>query len=230
MKLLSERLSWAMDQERARRGGKRVTKAELARVAGVSDTAVGFWLKDDNGMAAPVARKIGPYLGVDAEWLETGRGKAVPSAQPESTGGPVNRLRRQAALPLISWVQAGNWGCAVNEMRREDAEDWIPCPFNHGPDAFVLRVAGLSMYNPGGEKSYAPGEYIAVDPDGELLNKKMVVARIDHEERATFKQLLVDAEGTMMLQALNPEFRPRIMTLPEGSRIVGTVIGKWVPE
>jgi len=221
-----------MDQERARRNGKRVTKAELARVAGVSDTAVGNWLKDVNGMVAPYARAIGAHLAVDPVWLETGRGK--PTAQSlnfavAETSGAGGR-QPKPGLPLISWVQAGNWGSAVCDMRREDAEDWIPCPFHHGPEAFVLRVVGLSMYNPNGDKSYAPGDYIAVDPDGEIVNKKMVVVRVDHEEKATFKQLLIDSEGTMMLQALNPDFRPRMMELPEGSRIVGTVIGKWVPE
>ncbi|AIY40159.1 hypothetical protein LT85_1001 [Collimonas arenae] len=69
-----------------------------------------------------------------------------------------------------------------------------------------------------------------MDPKKEAINKSMVVVRIDHEEKATFKQLLIDSEGTMMLQALNPSHVPRIMTIPEGSRIVGVVIGKWVPE
>ena len=86
------------------------------------------------------------------------------------------------------------------------------------------------MYNPGGDKSYAPGEYIAVDPEKEALNRSMVVARIDHEERATFKQLLIDSEGNTMLNALNPSHVPKLMSMPEGSRIVGVVLGKWVPE
>lgn len=138
--------------------------------------------------------------------------------------------RVRGKLPLISWVQAGNWTEIINNFQPGDAEDWIPCPFSHSKSAFILRVVGLSMYNPGGDKSYAPGEYIAVDPEGELLPRKMVVARLDHEEKATFKQLLIDPEGTMMLQALNPNHVPRVMEMPPDSRIVGTVIGKWVPE
>lgn len=133
-------------------------------------------------------------------------------------------------LPLISSVQAGEWSDIVDQFQVGDAEDWIPCPFNHGPNAFILRVEGYSMYNPGGDKSYAPGEFIAVDPGVEPQNKKMVVVRIDNEEKATFKQLLMDADGEMVLQALNPSHAPRFMTMPEGSRIVGVVIGKWMPE
>jgi SOS-response transcriptional repressor LexA len=154
--------------------------------------------------------------------------RLVPNAQLQGTNTETAISR--GYLPLISWVQAGAWAEIVDGFQPGDAEDWIPCPFHHGPHAFILRVVGLSMYNPDGDKSYAPGEYIAVDPDGEPMHKKMVVVRVDQEEKATFKQLLVDPEGTTMLQALNPAHTPRLMELPPGSRIVGTVIGKWVPE
>lgn len=133
-------------------------------------------------------------------------------------------------LPLISDVQAGDWAEVIDNFQPGDAEAWIACPFNHGPNSFILRVAGYSMYNPGGDKSYAPGEFIAVDPSRHAQNKDMVIARTDQDNKATFKQLLVDSEGTYMLQALNPLHSPRLMALPEGSRIIGVVIGKWVPE
>ena len=133
-------------------------------------------------------------------------------------------------LPLISDVQAGDWSTVIDNFHVGDAEEWIACPFNHGPNSFILRVSGYSMYNPGGEKSYAPGEYIAVDPSREARNKSMVIARVDHEDKATFKQLLIDDSESYMLQAINPSHVPRLMALPEGSRIIGVVIGKWVPE
>lgn len=133
-------------------------------------------------------------------------------------------------LPLISDVQAGDWSTVIDNFHPGDAEEWLACPFKHGPNAFVLRVSGYSMYNPGGDKSYAPGEFIAVDPSREARHKNMVIARVDHEDKATFKQLLVDPDGAYMLQAINPSHAPRLMSLPEGSRIVGVVIGKWVPE
>lgn len=133
-------------------------------------------------------------------------------------------------LPLISWVQAGEWSEILDNFQPGDADDWIPCPFNHGPHAFILRVAGFSMHNPTGDKSYSPGEFIAVDPRVEPQNKKMVVVKVDGEETATFKQLIIEPDGSYLLQALNPSWPNRIMAMPPGSRIVGVVIGKWVPE
>ena len=137
---------------------------------------------------------------------------------------------RPGMLPLISWVQAGNWEEVIDNFAPGDAEDWIPCPRNHGPNAFYLRVSGESMYDPTGPKSYAPGDLIAVDPAREAINRSMVVVRLDHENRATFKQLLMDEDGSVMLKALNPNWHDRMFPMPEGSRIVGVVIGKWVAE
>lgn len=220
---------------REKRKDLGLTQAQLAEYFRISSVSVSEW---ERGQSKPDQDKLVPLarlLKTSVSYLLTGKesNEAVSTNYDSLLDEMLviqKHERRKYPLPLISWVQAGNWGDSVGEFRKEDAEDWIPCPFNHGPNAFILRVVGLSMYNPGGDKSYAPGDFIAVDPEGEIQNKKMVVVRVDHEEKATFKQLLIDSEGTMMLQALNPAHIPRTMSIPEGSRIVGTVIGKWVPE
>lgn len=208
-----------------------LTQAQVAEYFGIRPPSVSEW-ESKNGPSKDKLPALARLLRTSVSYLLTGKEGATIGMDFGTNRPPdeLVRVNRRASLPLISWVQAGNWTSSVGEMHRDDAEDWIPCPFNHGPDAFILRVAGLSMYNPGGDKSYAPGDFIAVDPEGEIRNKKMVVVRIDHEEKATFKQLLIDEDGSMMLQAINPAHIPRTMPLPEGSRIVGTVIGKWVPE
>lgn len=137
---------------------------------------------------------------------------------------------KRGLVPLLSWEQAVNWGQTLNTSNIEEAEDWLRCPFNHGPEAFILEVAGESNYDPTGTKSYAPGEFIAVDPARPPANRSMVVVRVDHEERAQLKQLLMDESGTRLLKSLNPAWPNRVLGMPEGSRIVGVVIGKWVPE
>lgn len=73
MKLLSERLRWAM-QQKSQRDGIVVTGADLGRAAGVSKTSVGYWLNDHYGMTATKARLAADFLGVNAYWLETGIG------------------------------------------------------------------------------------------------------------------------------------------------------------
>jgi SOS-response transcriptional repressor LexA len=147
-----------------------------------------------------------------------------------AVAGNTAEVKTKGHLPLISWVQAGTWSEIVDNFNPGDAEEWIPTPFSHGDGAFILRVQGESNYNPGGEKSYSDRDFIAVDPSTEPRNKKMVVVKVPGQEQATFKQLLIEPDGTWLLQALNPNWSPRIMPFPENAQIVGVVIGKWSPE
>jgi len=231
------------DRIREKRKKLKLTQAQVGEFFGISSVSVSEW---ESGKSKPDQEKLAPLarlLKTSVNFLLEGRSD-VP-VEPIYTTAERRWLKRRAddiieeygegyrtlgKLPLISDVQAGNWSEIVDNFQPGDAEDWIPCPFKHGSNAFILRVAGYSMYNPGGDKSYAPGEFIAVDPQVEPLNKRMVVAKIDHEERATFKQLIVEPDGTHLLMALNPSWPNRIMPMPPDSRIVGVVIGKWTPE
>jgi len=211
---------------RIRRGEVNATAENLKAIADAFGVAVGYLYGEttENGLPLDLAKKRADEL-VDQEWNGPERRGQMPRRQSD-----VEEARNAGRLPLISWVQAGEWSQIVDNFQPGDAEEWIPCPFNHGPNAFILRVVGYSMHNPGGEKSYAPGDYIAVDPRIEPQHKRLVVVKIDDEETATFKQLLIEPDGTHLLQALNPSWPSRIMKMPEGSRIVGVVIGKWTPE
>jgi SOS-response transcriptional repressor LexA len=71
----------------------------------------------------------------------------------------------RGAVPLISWVQAGDWSSIVDNFAPGDAEEWFPCPVSHGPRTYVLRVRGESMHNPHVRPSFADGDLIFVDPD-----------------------------------------------------------------
>lgn len=78
-KLLSERLRWAIDKKLASDTGlKKITQSQVAKAAGVSPTAAGYWFADANGINAEQARRVGEFLGVDPVWLESGEGTAFP--------------------------------------------------------------------------------------------------------------------------------------------------------
>ncbi|MGI4846832.1 MAG: LexA family protein [Janthinobacterium lividum] len=204
-----------------------ITLQEIGDLWGISRSSVAGW---EAGAAKPgidklpaLARKLGTTVDeLLNDRLISGTFKPEPH---NAVAVPTRGM-----LPVISYVQAGQWSEIANNFDPGEAEEWLPCPFNHGPNSFVLRVAGLSMYNPSGDKSYSPGEYIVVDPNVEPSNKKMVVVRLDHEDKATFKQIIIGHDGTIMLQALNPSYSPRLMEMPPESVIAGVVIGKFVPE
>jgi phage repressor protein C with HTH and peptisase S24 domain len=80
MKLLSERLAWAI-KYKANNENTEIKAADVARAGSTSNAAVSFWLADANGMSAIKARPIAAYLGVSSLWLETGEGRPVSESQ-----------------------------------------------------------------------------------------------------------------------------------------------------
>ncbi|SOT39803.1 LexA family protein [Burkholderia cenocepacia] len=148
--------------------------------------------------------------------------KKVDEAESNITEWPVGKL------PLISWVQAGEWSEIVDNFQPGDAEDWIACPFPSGRHGFVLRVVGDSMYNPGGDLSFRDGDFISVNPEHDAHHRSLVIARRDRE-KATFKQLLLDESEGPMLHALNPNWPTRYIPFDKMTEIVGVVTGQWRP-
>jgi transcriptional regulator with XRE-family HTH domain len=113
MNLLSERLRWAIAEEAARQGVETIRPADLARAAKTSQTSVGYWLSDVNGIGAAKARLLADYLHVDALWLETGRGSPergqAAAAAPTSDAGSLNLQAETAReLQLLLVYRAAN--------------------------------------------------------------------------------------------------------------------------
>lgn len=199
------------------RKARGLTLAEVENLAGISNGNLSRIERGDQWVSEEVLFALARVL-------------EVPVADFFIQGDNFRNATPHQSLPLISWVQAGDWCEAIDNFQPGDAEEWIACPFRAGPRAYVLRVVGTSMFNPSGEKSYQPGDYIAVDPDRAPTNKSMVIARLDDENTATFKQLIIEPNGQQFLQALNPAWPDRIISVNSRASICGVVIGKWVPE
>ncbi|MCI2809358.1 LexA family protein [Eoetvoesiella caeni] len=130
-----------------------------------------------------------------------------------------------APVPLISWVKAGDWCGVVDNFSPGDAEEWLPIPRAHGPNAYALRVRGVSM-----EPRYRDGSIIFVDPSKQADHGSNVVVRMDNEAEATFKQLVVEGD-TKFLRALNPDWPgPKLIEINSSATICGVVIGQFIPD
>lgn len=192
-------------------------QSELARHVGVTPQAVQQWISGETTPRGGRMIKAADFLNSSPSYIQFGEGN-------------IEEYDPKGRLPLISWVQAGKWTEAIDNFQPGDAEDWLLCPFKHSPNAFILKVSGDSMFNPLGSHSYSDGEFIAVDPAREAVHGCRVVARLDDQNMATFKQLIVEADGTMMLKALNPAWPDPIIKINGNATICGVVIGKWTPE
>lgn len=129
-------------------------------------------------------------------------------------------------VPIISWVQAGEWHEAEDPYEPGLADELIPCPKPHSMQTYALRVQGDSMTAPIG-RSYPEGAIIYVDPEcrGSVSTGDRVIAKLKNEDRVTFKQLASDGDK-MYLKALNPNHPP----IFDEFRILGKVIGSWVDD
>tara|TARA_R110002124_G_scaffold80776_2_gene213530 strand:- start:1470 stop:2090 length:621 start_codon:yes stop_codon:yes gene_type:complete len=122
----------------------------------------------------------------------------------------------KAAVPLISWVQAGAWS-EISEIKAYDAERFM-CPVNCSDLTFALKVQGVSM-----EPKFYDGDLIFVDPEAECIHGSYVVARLDDNNEATFKQLIIES-GHKFLKAANPNWPEQLIPINGNCTLVGKVI------
>lgn len=194
-----------------------ISQRGLARQLGISPSAVQRWEYNEVLPQSGRIREIASALDVTQTEL---LGLETELSDASRPGGRV---------PLISWVQAGQWGEAVDIFQPGVAEDWIPVRKTPGPNAFALTVSGDSMVSAYGPHSYPPGTVIVVDPSIQAAPGKRVVAKLidggDHQ--VTFKELQQDA-GRYYLKPLNPQY-PTI-EVDGRCEIVGTVVASYHQE
>ncbi len=122
----------------------------------------------------------------------------------------------KAAVPLISWVQAGAWS-EISEIKEYDADRYL-CPVKCSDQTFALKVHGVSM-----EPKFYEGDLIFVDPEAECIHGSYVVARLDDNNEATFKQLIIES-GQKFLKAANPNWPEQLIPINGNCTLVGKVV------
>lgn len=223
----------------------------LARVPDLEPGTLSALIRRDS-KKSEFSEAIAEALGVNHRWLKDQLGPKERGTVVDGTGVALarssgtataeiqqldSRLSRRASstgnvepapdirpggLPLISWVQAGAFCEAIDNLMPGDAESYIATTHPHGPRAYALRVRGDSMLNVGGEDSFREGDIILVDPDREARHRAFVIVRLPGENEVTFKQLLVEGQKRY-LQALNPQWPNRVIEMPADAVVCGVV-------
>lgn len=192
-----------------------INQSELGRRLGVSGQAVSSWETEETEPRGKRVDQISRILGVSRVFL-LGLSDEVSEAP-----APASRQ-----VPLISWVQAGEFSEAVDLYYPGDGETWLTPHKECSPCSFALRVEGESMTSPHGQRTYPPKTIIFVDPEVQADSNTRVVAK-DSEGHVTFKEYVVDA-GRHYLKPLNPQYET--IRMNGEWEIVGVVIGAYLPE
>jgi len=157
-----------------------------------------------SGKRSGFTPQLAALYGVSASWLATGKGAKQSYEALESASSIIGKV------PVISWVQAGEFTEAVESR---GAEEWVETSAPVLRHTFALRVKGDSM-----EPEFPAGVIVVVEPDLEPNPGDYVVVRNGGGE-ATFKQLVRDGED-WYLKPINPRYPIK----PLGhSHIVGVV-------
>jgi SOS-response transcriptional repressor LexA len=203
-----------------------LSQEAFGRHMSVSKAAVSQWENGDTKNLRPANLfAIQNFTGYSAEWIATGAGTARTKGKrgaDNTKAGPAI-----ASVPLISWVQAGQWADVVDVYRPGEGEKPIYTTRKVGPHAFALRVVGDSMENPNGRPTYPQGSIIIVDPDREAAHGNAVIVRLEDSKQATFKQLVVEG-GVRYLKPLNPRYP--IMKVDRKASFCGVVVQTIIDE
>lgn len=225
----------------AKRAGKSQLQFAIDNKIGETQGAVEQYLNGRIPLNLSAALKFAEGLGVAveefsptiAQQLRPGAYRRWKSPEPiETEESNVRELHSalKGMVPVISWVQAGDFASVVDNYQPGHADDWA---YPVGPvhrHTYGLKVRGPSMTNTSGEEPTFPdGSVIIVEPDlidvPENLVGKFVIVRRAGDDEATFKRLVKDA-GKFYLQPLNPQFQS--MELRAGDVICGVVRAKTV--
>ncbi|MGL5949114.1 MAG: LexA family protein [Aeromonas sp.] len=200
------------------------SKTEVARHFGIKAPSIHDWIKKGS-----IGKEKLPILW---EYFSDVVGPAHWGLSDWPAPVGVNLARPQITcrmVPLISWMQAGEFCCSSAITAPEDAPLYA-CPnAQAGPCTYALEVRGESMTNPFGGRSYPEGVIIFIDPERAAQAKPgdRVIAVLA-DGGTTFKELAQNTMGQLFLRALNPRYT--INEHEQPAQICGVVIGSYMPE
>lgn len=211
---------------RAIRKAKGMTQKQLADKSGVKQSSISE-LETGESQKTGFIVELARALGVTSEQLIAGVSATSNSQNPFSFIPPKDTEIVDISgkgLPVISWVQAGDY-TPVASADLSSVIEWLPYDPRAGKNGFCLIVKGVSM-----EPEFKPDDRIYVNPTfqmDELNTGALVVMACDGDSEATFKELVVEG-GKYYLRALNPDWHEKIMPIDHTCRLVGKVVGKYV--
>ena len=204
---------------RARRKELKLTQAVLAKLVGVNRVTVTGWESGDYEPGGSNLQGLAAALKTNPQWIITGHGD--PDCD-EILYKPTEKFGVKK-IPVLSWVQAGEWTESGAPITEDDISEWIFTTASLSDEGFALRVRGDSMTNPNGAPSIPEGSFVVVDPDygsPQEVNGKIVVAQIVGSAEATLKKFVIDGP-LKYLVPLNPNYR--VMEVNGNCKIVGVV-------
>lgn len=170
---------------------------------GASPSTVSSWEQDKTTPNGKNLDKLAKIFKTTTTYLLTGKDYTANTPITQNVAEAPAQYNTKS-LPVLSHVQAGAWTEALDYRSLGEDIEWEDAPSSASDSAFWLRVVGDSMTAQNGI-SIIEGTLILVDPDIAPENGKLVVAKLEGTDEATFKKLVIDA-GMKFLKPLNTTY------------------------
>lgn len=207
---------------RFRKLANSMTQPQLSERSGVDQAAISRIENGKQGVSDEQMVSIASALGIHVYELWAAVEETRAAAEDSSTylANPASDARM---VPVIGWVQAGQWTAADDPQATWQIDEFVATNAKISRRAFALEIHGESMINPRGEPSFPPGTRIIVEPNAAPTSGSLVVAQIDGEAETTFKKLVMEGSRTYLVP-LNPQFQT--LEIDRETRICGVVVTK----
>ena len=167
---------------------KNLTLEQVVDVVGCSKGSLSKVENGKQGYTGDFISKIANALGVAEIDIYT----------EAAHGGVEEGPEIQGTVPLISWIQAGNWQDIIDNLHPGEGER-VSTTYKVRKHSYALRVRGDSM-----EPKFPDGAIVIVEPEENPEPGSFVIIRQNGGE-ATFKQLMVDGD-VKYLKPLNSRY------------------------
>ncbi|MFQ1656085.1 LexA family protein [Aeromonas veronii] len=208
-----------MKSERIRELRKKhgLTQQKLGELIGVKKSSISQWENDEHSPSGDNLAQLSKVFGVSAHWLATGKGS------PELSNVEPAVIPQGNRVPILSYVQAGNWREMCEQATTFDGNvEYVSAGGEIGPYGFGLWLRGDSML-----PQFKEGDLIIVDPDESPQPGDYVVAKNGSNE-ATFKKYRprgIDENGQEVFELvpLNDDY-PTMHSDRQHIQIIGVMV------
>jgi SOS-response transcriptional repressor LexA len=203
-----------------------LNKVQLAKLVGVSHSAVGQWESGETKeLKYDALRSLEKNTGYRMEWIAEGIEPKKYDERiilPTKGNGNVAQVIlaiNESPLPVISFDHLVDWS---KEMNAKFVKTHMAWPFEHSETDYVLEMQGVSMWNGKTGNGYPDGCYLRVSPDISPKNGDDVVA-CTPDGQVSFVQYHKTGPA-IYLEAINPDWPDRITKAPEGTKFLGVCV------
>ncbi|MFQ2047905.1 LexA family protein [Aeromonas veronii] len=194
-----------------------LTQQKLGELIGVKKSSISQWENDEHSPSGDNLAQLSKVFGVSAHWLATGKGS------PELSNVEPAVIPQGNRVPILSYVQAGNWREMCEQATAFDGNvEYVSAGGEIGPYGFGLWLRGDSMV-----PLFKEGDLIIVDPDESPQPGDYVVAKNGSNE-ATFKKYRprgIDENGQEVFELvpLNDDY-PTMHSDRQHIQIIGVMV------